>query len=128
MKKSDSPPILINGGVIPNEHCFSEIINTEKLCELVPIIVKENSFYIKKIQGIFNYMPEYNDKLLNAIVPNLLDISTNKYGNYLIREILKSKEKNKVDRIISKLKGHIKELYNDECGKYVVQELIKKSG
>ena len=50
MKKSDSPPILINGGVIPNEHCFSEIINTEKLCELAPIIVKENSFYSKKIQ------------------------------------------------------------------------------
>ena len=88
MKKSDLPPILINGGVIPNEHSFSEIINTEKLCELAPIIVKENSFYSKKIQGIFNYMPEYNDKLLDAIVRNLLDISSNKYGNYLIREIL----------------------------------------
>ena len=126
MNKSDSSPILINGGVIPNEHCFSEIINTEKLCELAPIIVKENSFYSKKIQGIFNYMPEYNDKLLDAIVRNLLDISSNKYVNYLIIEILKSKEKNKVDRIFSKLKGHIKELYNDECGKYVAQELIKK--
>ena len=126
MNKSDSPPILINGGVIPNEHCFSEIINTEKLCELVPTIVKENSFYSKKIQRIFNNMPEYNEKLLDAIIPNLLEISTNKYGNYLIREILKSKEKNKVDRIFSKLKGHIKELYNNECGKYVAQELIKK--
>ena len=125
MNKSDSPPILINGGVIPNEHCFSEIINTEKLCELAPIIVKENSFYSKKIQRIFNFMPEYNDKLLDAIVPNLLDISTNKYGNYLIREILKFKEKSKADRIFSKLKGHIKELYNDECGKFVVQNLIK---
>ena len=124
MKKSDSPPILINGGVIQNEHCFSEIINTEKLCELVPTIVKENSFYSKKIQWIFNNMPEYNDNLLDAIIPNLLEISTNKYGNYLIREILKSKEKNKVDRIFSKLKGHIKELYNDEYGKFVVQELI----
>jgi len=50
MKKSDLPPILINGGVIPNEHCFSEIINTEKLCELAPIIVKENSFYSKKFK------------------------------------------------------------------------------
>ena len=108
MKKSDSPPILINGGIIPNEHCFSEIINTEKLCELAPIIVKVNSFYRKKIQRIFNHTPEYNDKLLNAIVQNLLDISTNKYGNYLIREIIKCNEKNKVDRIFWKLKGHIK--------------------
>ena len=46
---------------------------------------QSKSFYSKKIQGIFNYMPEYNDKLLDAIIPDLLDISTNKYGNYLIR-------------------------------------------
>ena len=105
MKKSDLPPILINGGVIPNEHCFSEIINTEKLCELAPIIVKENSFQSKKIQGIFKYMPEYNEKLLDAIVHKLLDISTNIYGNYLIREILKCNEKNKFDRIFWKLKS-----------------------
>ena len=50
-------------------------------------------------------MPEYNEKLLDAIVHKLLDISTNIYGNYLIREILKCNEKNKFDRIFWKLKS-----------------------
>ena len=124
MNKSDSPPILINGGVIPNEDCFSEIINDEKLCELAPIIAKVNSFYSRKIQGIYKDMPEFNEKLFDAIIPNLLDISTSKYGNYLIREILAFKEKTKVGRILSKLKGHIKELAKDEWGTFVIQELI----
>ena len=127
MNKSDSPPILINGGIIPNEHCFSEIINAEQLCELAPIIVKVNPVFSKKIQRIYKFMPKYKEKLLDALIPNLLDISTNIYGNFLIREILKCKEKYEFYRIFSELKGHIKELAKDEWGTFVAQELIKNA-
>ena len=98
MDKLNSPPIMINGGVIRNEHCFSHIINAEKLYESVSAFVKQNQINSEKIQRIFadkENMNEYKDKLFDNIIQNIFDISTDKYGNYLIRKILNSKEQEK---------------------------------
>ena len=96
MNKLNSPSIMINGWVIPNEHCFNHIINVEKLYESA--FVKQNQINSEKIQRIFadkENMNKYKDKLFDNIIQNIFDISTNKYGNYSIREILNSKEQEK---------------------------------
>ena len=128
MNKLNSPPIMINGGVIPNEHCFSHIINAEKLYESASAFVKQNQINSEKIQRIFadkENMNEYKDKIFDNIIQDILDISTDKYGNYLIREILNSEEQEKVKKIFLVIKGHIRELSKDKWGTFVIQELIK---
>ena len=93
---------------------------------LISTFVRQNQRNSKKFQSLYSKKPYLRVSIFEGIYPELLDISKDIYGNHLIRKILQFKEKDKIDRIFSKLKENIKELAIDNYGTFVIQELIQK--
>lgn len=118
-------PKHIRLGTLYNEQSLPKIINAKKLFEIVPIVILENQIYSEKAQKIYKYMPEYRDDLFQSIKNKILTISKNIYGNHLIRVILNTKEKEKINIIFSELKKNIKLFSLDDNATFAIQELIK---
>ena len=118
-------PVIIRLGTIYHEQILPRIINAKKFFEIVPIVISQNQILSEKVQNIYIKMPEYRDDLFQSIKNKILLISKNIYGNHLIRLILNTKEKEKINIIFSKLKKNIKKLSLDNNGTFVIQELRK---
>ena len=93
---------------------------------LISTFVRQNQRNSEKFQSLYSKKPYLRVSIFEGIYPELLDISKDIYGNHLIRKILQFKEKDKIDRIFSKLEENIKELAIDDYGTFVIQELIQK--
>ena len=92
---------------------------------IIPFIIIQSQNNSSHIQFLYCTCPHLRDGILVSILPNILDISKNKFGKHVIGEILRCKEKDKIDEIFLKLAGNIKELARDYNGAFVIQELIK---
>ena len=93
---------------------------------LISTFIRQDQRNSKKFQSLYSKKPYLRVSIFEGIYPELLDISKDIYGNHLIRKILQFKEKDKIDRIFSKLEENIKELAIDNYGTFVIQELIQK--
>ena len=92
---------------------------------IIPFIIMQSQINSVYIQLLYRDFPHLRDGILVSVLPNILDISKNKFGKHVIGAILRCKEKDKVDKIFLKLTGNIKELAMDYNGAFVIQELIK---
>ena len=125
MSDINNSPILINIGTIPNENSLPRIIHSENLFKLDLNTILDNQLICSKLQNAYRDFEEYRNKIFVIIIMHILQCSFHKYGNYLIREIISCKEKDKIKMIFEKLLPHIRELSLDKSGTFVAQELIK---
>ena len=125
MSDINNSPILINIGTIPNENSLPRIIHSENLFKLDLNTILDNQLLCSKLQNAYKDFEEYRNKIFVIIIMHILQCSFHKYGNYLIREIISCKEKDKIKMIFEKLLPHIRELSLDKSGTFVAQELIK---
>ena len=125
MSDINNSPILINIGTIPNENSLPRIIHSENLFKLDLITILDNQLLCSKLQNAYKDFEEYRNKIFVIIIMHILQCSFHKYGNYLIREIISCKEKDKIKMIFEKLLPYIRELSLDKSGTFVTQELIK---
>ena len=101
------------------------MINGENFVKIALVYIKDDQLYSEKFQLLYKTKPYLREPLLGCIINIIPEISKSKYGNYIIREILECKEKDNIDKIFAKLKGHIKELILDNNGTFVIQKLIE---
>lgn len=116
-------PKIIRIGTIYGE--LPKIINFKKLLKIAPVVILESQINSEKIQNIYETMLEYRDELFERIKNKIPIISKNIYGNQLIRVIINTKEKEKINIIFHKLKKNIKKFSLDDNVTFVIQELIK---
>ena len=103
------------------EHKPDLLINGENFVKIALVYIKDDQLYSEKFQLLYKTKPYLREPLLGCIINVIPEISKSKYGNYIIREILECKEKDSIDKIFVKLKGHIKELSLDNNGTFVIQ-------